>query len=333
MSTDPIPAIPAGPWTLVLGMHRSGTSAITGALAGLGFRTPAADDRMDWPESNPEHWESLSMTVYDDDLLEALGGSWREPPELPPDWASSSSARAMPDPAKALAASFAGSGPVVWKDPRLCLLLPFWRPFLPPPLAAILIWREPVAVATSLQKRDAMPLLDGIALWERYNRSALSNLAGTATFVCSFESLVKDPTGVLGPLMAWLSTLPSYAGCAATWDLDQAVAGIADGPAKDLDGDDTLLPQQVDLVAHLTELAGGHTDLPEIPLGTESPWTGALLTARRENHAYRIEGLETELGYARTELERLRNSTSWKVTSPLRAVVTAVQAKVTSRNR
>jgi hypothetical protein len=45
----------AGPWLLVTGMHRSGTSAVAGVLGALGFQTPSADDRMDWPESNPEH--------------------------------------------------------------------------------------------------------------------------------------------------------------------------------------------------------------------------------------------------------------------------------------
>ena len=79
-------AVPSGPWLTVLGMHRSGTSAVAGALANLGLEGPGADDRMDWPESNPEHWESLSLTVFDDKLLDALGGSWDAPPELPVNW-------------------------------------------------------------------------------------------------------------------------------------------------------------------------------------------------------------------------------------------------------
>jgi len=327
MGSEPTPTLPAGPWVLVLGMHRSGTSAITGALAGLGLRTPPADDRMDWPESNPEHWESLSMTVFDDDLMEALGGSWREPPDLQPGWESGPQVRPVTDAAEALRTTFAGSGPVVWKDPRLCLLLPYWQRIVPPPLAAVLIWRAPMAVARSLQRRDAMSLIDGVALWERYNRSALANLAGIDTFVCSFESVEEDPTRTVGALGEWLSALPQYGHLAPSWDLEQAVAGISHVPAEDGGSHDDLLPSQVGLVSLLTDLDGGHTPLPDVPLAPESPWTGALLAARRENHAYRIEGLETELGYARTELDRLRNSTSWRITRPLRDVVSAVQAR------
>ena len=38
-ASDSLP-LPEGPWLTVLGMHRSGTSALTGALATLGFNPP-----------------------------------------------------------------------------------------------------------------------------------------------------------------------------------------------------------------------------------------------------------------------------------------------------
>ena len=71
-------------WLLVVGMHRSGTSAITGALGALGFNTPHSRDRAGFkPESNSEHWESLSLSGYNEHLLAELGGSWDAPPDLP----------------------------------------------------------------------------------------------------------------------------------------------------------------------------------------------------------------------------------------------------------
>ena len=54
-----MPQMPVGPWVLVVGSHRSGTSAVTGALVALGLNGVAPDDRMDDLESNPEHWESF----------------------------------------------------------------------------------------------------------------------------------------------------------------------------------------------------------------------------------------------------------------------------------
>ncbi len=148
--------MPPGPWLAVLGMHRSGTSALTGALGSLGFGIPQPGDRMDWPESNPEHWESSALTVYDDEVLADLGGSWDAPPELPAGWETGAAIRVEPRPETVARRAFPDPGPIVWKDPRLCLLLPYWRRFLPGPHAAVLIWRSPLAVARSLQRRDGM---------------------------------------------------------------------------------------------------------------------------------------------------------------------------------
>jgi len=88
-------------------------------------------------------------------------------------------------------------GPDRVEGPELCLLLPYWRRFLPGPHAAVLIWRSPLEVAGSLRRRDGMQLADGVALWEHYNRSALSNLAGIDTYVCSYGSVLADPHGAL----------------------------------------------------------------------------------------------------------------------------------------
>src|ERR1700723_2634758 len=185
---------PRDPFLVVLGMHRSGTSALTGALGALGFNTPQPGERMDWPESNSEHWESVSLTVYNDHLLTKLGGSWEAPPELSLKWEGDDALSELGSPLPILNAAYPEPGPCVWKDPRLCLLLPFWEAFLPSPVAAVLVWRSPLAVARSLQKRDGMHLADGLALWERYNRAALMNLAGVNTFVCNYEAVVRDPT-------------------------------------------------------------------------------------------------------------------------------------------
>ena len=121
------------------GMHRSGTSAVAGVLGALGFQTPDPDDRMDWPESNPEHWESMSLTVFDDELLDRLGGSWDAPPDLPDGWVRDLDMSREPDPTGIVARAFPEPGPLVWKDPRICLLYPYWRQLLPEPAAVVFV--------------------------------------------------------------------------------------------------------------------------------------------------------------------------------------------------
>ena len=57
---------------LVLGMHRSGTSALTRMLNILGCALP--DNLLGSNQSNPEgHWESLRAIEINDALLAALG--------------------------------------------------------------------------------------------------------------------------------------------------------------------------------------------------------------------------------------------------------------------
>jgi hypothetical protein len=264
----------------------------------------------------------------------------------------------MGDAAVAAAIGFPRAGPVVWKDPRLCLLLPYWLARLPQPVAAVFIWRAPLPVARSLQARDGMHLADGVALWERYNRAGLSGLLGVDTFVIRYESIVADPPGNIGELAEWLGSLAQFSDAARQWDLTSAVRGISPQLQRQQDAGDEaiLLDEQQSLAEHLESLEGPHRPLAASLPGDESPWTTALLGGRRSVAGLRRErdSLETELASPgeepgrdaevdverlRTELERsqvelarttselavakqqreeIKSSTSWRVTKPLR---------------
>ena len=314
--------MPAGPWLTVLGMHRSGTSALTGALGALGFGMPPQHDRVHWPESNPEHWESSSLTVYDDDVLADLGGSWDAPPDLVPGWETSPAIRRVPHPSAVAARAFPVPGPIVWKDPRLCLLLPYWLRFLPHAPACVLIWRSPLGVADSLRRRDGMALADGVALWERYNRSALEHLVGLDTYVCSYESLVADPARELEALATWLHALPRLADTSVHGDVGRAVESIVGlTPTGSGDDDGLLLAPQRSLGTVLADLQGGHRPLGPATLGAESPWTTALLAARRGSRTRELSGLESQIHQKQLAIDHLQASMSWRVTAPLRSVV------------
>jgi hypothetical protein len=317
---------------VVLGMHRSGTSALTGALRALGFNTPHPGDRMDWPESNPEHWESVSLTAYNDHLLTELGGSWEAPPDLPLNWEGDGALSELDSPLPTLNAAYPEPGPRVWKDPRLCLLLPFWKTVLPSPIAAVLVWRSPLAVARSLQKRDGMHLADGIALWERYNRAALANLDGLNTFVCSYEAVLRDPTTSMDAIADWLGALPQLSDRAKQWHREQSADSIVrvDSAREQDAASELLLAQHHDLALRLSLLEGGHLPLKASLLASESGWTTALLAARSGS---RTREFQTELQVKQIEMQtkqlaidRMRNSTSWRVTKPLRSVTSTLRS-------
>ena len=344
--------MPEGPWLLVVGMHRSGTSAVTGALGQLGFGVPILHDRFDASEDNPDHWESRAIGLHDDWLLKRLGGTWDGPAHPDPGWESDPDLAdaEQGDPAAAASFAFPDSGPVAWKDPRVCLLLPHWLAHLPEPVAAVFVWRSPLSVARSLRARDGMALADAVALWERYNRSGLAGLVGVDTFVTTYESMVEDPLGQLGALATWLGDLPQFAPHAPHWDLASAAASISPRLRRQqATGDEELLlDEHRQLVEHLDSLDGPHRPLTVLPPGAESAWTTALLDDRRQatvlrdtlaehvvaaealavDVAQRLKTARLQLEGARTELanmhqlyEDMRASTSWRVTRPLRQAV------------
>jgi GT2 family glycosyltransferase len=82
------------------------------------------------------------------------------------------------------------------KDPRMCLVLPYWRKLLEFPVC-IHIYRNPLEVAHSLQKRNGFPTTLGIALWEKYNLCALEGSKGLPRIFLKHEDVIADPSSVV----------------------------------------------------------------------------------------------------------------------------------------
>jgi len=157
----------------VLGMHRSGTSTITHGLqllgADLGPRLlPPAPD-------NPEgFFESVDVVAINDDLLHELGHDWNDFRALPANWLTSSAAQRAQKRIKLLYAEvYAPARFWAIKDPRLCLTFSLWCDAFrtqDAAFGALLVVRDPDAVARSLQQRNAIDIVFGRALWVRYNQ-------------------------------------------------------------------------------------------------------------------------------------------------------------------
>lgn len=187
-------------------MHRSGTSVVAGSLAEMGLRLPNGPDLMPGGPYNPRHNESLGLTALDEALLARAGGTWDAPGPEGDEWVDGALDELSEVAGDTARRVFAGSGPLVWKDPRLCLVLPFWRRLLPAPTRAVFVWRAPLAVARSLQRRDGFSPDYGLRLWERHVHDGLRHLAGMPTFFLRYELLVADPEAVLTALAGWLGS-------------------------------------------------------------------------------------------------------------------------------
>jgi hypothetical protein len=272
----------------VIGMHRSGTSAVTGMLAHLGVDTPAGDDLVPGTSTNERgHFESKTLIRIDNQLLRVLGGSWSAPPDLKPGWELGSEVVSLRDPAaRAFHATFPAR-PVVWKDPRNCIVLPFWRSLLAPPIAAVLVYRDGLEVAQSLRTRSQLSLTHGLALWERYVRTSCADLGGVPTFVTEYGAMLDDPASSCRELVRFLTDVgidvdPSRIVTAVdALDVDLRHAAIPhDEPAGISDSGREVLRA-------LRACDGVHHPWRPPDLGDEPEWVDDFLTLRRRYEVLR----------------------------------------------
>jgi hypothetical protein len=173
----------------IIGMHRSGTSALAGALHKLGadlgpesyWLQPAAD--------NPRgFFEFVPLVDLNRDVLGALGGTWSSPPPLPPGWMNDDRLTELRERVRDLSIEIPER--MVVKDPRLSLVQPLWEEACTIP-ASVLCLRHPIAVADSLFARNEFDTNHGLFLWFRYNAAARLNRPDA--IVIEYESLLADP--------------------------------------------------------------------------------------------------------------------------------------------
>lgn len=178
---------------IVLGMHRSGTSAFTGLIhmmgAALGPSELIAQPAFD---NEKGFWERLDVSRLDDAILEALGCTWFDLANFSPARLAHPGLDRFQENAQGIISQLDAHLPWVLKDPRLCLTLPLWRPLLDTPVC-ILPYRSPLEIARSINARDQLSISHGIALWELYSLSALRASRGLVRLGCSYSRLLCEP--------------------------------------------------------------------------------------------------------------------------------------------
>lgn len=180
---------------VVLGMHRSGTSALAGTLAHLGCELPQT--LMPASAVNPKgYYESVRLYEMNESIMDSAGTQWDDWQPFNPDWINSHRAEEfIPQAAKVLADEYGTSRLFVVKDPRICVLLPFWnRVFEQEDIAPVYvhIHRNPVEVAVALNTQEGLPLPYGILLWLRYVIEAEHGSRGATRCFTSDDRLVAN---------------------------------------------------------------------------------------------------------------------------------------------
>lgn len=260
----------------VVGMHRSGTSALSRALGIMvGYDGEAEPGR-----GNPAgHWENPRLRRELDLLMRTLGSDWTAPPAEPISW-EDPLARGHRE---VLADVVASLGQRTWvlKDPRLCVALDAVASLPQAPPVVVNIYRHPVEVAASISARDGLPLMFGLALWEAYVRLQLRQGAtATAVSWVAQDDLLSRSRSTLRALAASLTAagvrVEDSAVEAAADSIDPSLRHASSGDSDPRNS--KLSDQQRDLLEILRcRASGGRSDeLPEM-----TPWAAAMIELRR----------------------------------------------------
>jgi hypothetical protein len=185
---------------IVLGVYRSGTSALARVLNLCGAAMP---ERLMAPrlEINPRgFWEGEAIVDLDAQLLRLLGVDWKRvdftlPHEGPLVDEFLAGAR------KILDVEYRTGRIIVIKDPRVCLLAPLWHRALEASgyrAAYLVSVRHPLEVAGSLARSlrayGGMTIEQGLALWQSYMQRAEAFVAtvDAPTVHIAYDQLLGD---------------------------------------------------------------------------------------------------------------------------------------------
>jgi len=295
-------------------MHRTGTSAVARTVNLLG-----ADISQDLIEPGTDnirgYWESKRVVQVHGQLLEDLGSSSADPLPLPDDWIKTLFARQAHERlAELIHSEFRASSLFVVKDPRISKLLPLWIELLAEidiDIVVVMTFRHPLEVAASLAKRDQMPIASSLLLYfSSYLKSELASRDCPRCFV-SYSQALSDWRVLESKLRSILgSRLPKP-------DEKQSLQ-ISQYLAPELRHHHHDHAE----LARRNEIPGIVADLYDLLSEAEAGGNDAALSRAFDDllsSADDMAALVRDLVRSeRAERKAFENSTSWRVTAPLR---------------
>ncbi len=180
---------------LVLGMHRSGTSVLARMLNLLGVDLGANLIKAQTGVNDKGFWEHAEVVEINEALLSRLGSCWYDVRPLPDQWWQDIELDDLKDRAKHFLDTEFSVELALIKDPRLCLLLPFWQQVASgagwSPIV-VLANRHPNEVIASLCKRDPLSESTARLLWLRYVHDAEIHSRGSPRCLVGYQQLLED---------------------------------------------------------------------------------------------------------------------------------------------
>lgn len=185
----------------VMGMHRSGTSALTRVLMLLHGDGPSAVLE---PNSANQRgfWESPEINAVNQTILDDYGTNWHSIAALPGEKLAADALR-QEAVRRIVADQFPDARRPVIKDPRICRLAPLWIEALKSEARDLVfpfVLRNPVEVAGSLSRRNKFSTALGLNLWARHYLDAERATRDQRRGLIRYADLLADWRNALGGL-------------------------------------------------------------------------------------------------------------------------------------
>lgn len=193
---------------LVLGMHRSGTSALTGVLQYL--NVDLGSELLEGSQENEKgFFENLHLMLFNDKILNKTNSSWDD---VFFDYDIQQNLITKDDTAELksiLLREFSSSKLFAIKDPRICYLFPLYEQVLKElqiDIKVLLPYRNPVEVAQSLEKRNGFSIEKSIALWFNHFLEAELGSRTYPRYFLKFDTLLSETEQVIKQIDRFLDT-------------------------------------------------------------------------------------------------------------------------------
>jgi len=265
--SDAIP--PTSTAIVVLGMHRSGTSALTRALnlAGVDLGKHLMVAAGDNPTG---FWEQKQIVDCHTELLQSLGSYFDDFIPLPQDWEKRAEVQPIRHRLLDILRGEFGDKPL-WgfKDPRACRLLPLWHQIISDNGAAacfVLMLRDPSEIAASLAQRSGQSWNKSLLMTLDHLLEAERQTRGCRRAIVSYDQLLGDWRGTLSTIgqalkIEWPKPLDSVAEeftrflDGGLWHHHAPPAGDANAAVRDHGADERIA--RWTFAAHRILLSGG----------------------------------------------------------------------------
>lgn len=189
---------------LIIGMHRSGTSALTGVLSK--FDVYLGHHLMSKNKFNPKgYFENDFLCEINDQLLVEMDSSWDDIFYLEEKIKNACSFELLKSKIKK---ELSGHSLIAIKDPRISFLFPLYQRALKEldvEIKVVIAFRNPEEVAHSLMTRDGFSLEKGMLLWVHHFLFAEKFSRGFPRILVDFDQLIKEPRQVISLISEKLS--------------------------------------------------------------------------------------------------------------------------------